>query len=270
MRDEHDPWNLWVYRIGIEGSLEGESFQQAYNLEGRANANRVSEEHKISFNFEANYFEEKFEDPEDSSSFTNIQEFYAAHISSVWSLTPHWSFGLSAEASRSTFWNRDLAIFAGPVLEYNIYPYSESTRRAIIFRYTVQLASYNYELETVLGKTEEIRAFHKLRVSSALQQEWGEIFASLEGIQYLDDPATHRINIFLNLEYRLFRGFNIDIFGRFSRIKDQFYLPAQGLTPAEILVRRRQRETDHRFDIGVGFNYRFGSKYANVVNPRIR
>ena len=38
----------------------------------------------------------------------------------------------------------------------------------------------------------------------------------------------------------------------------------------EILLQRRQRETDFRFRVGLGFSYRFGSKVANVVNPRLR
>ena len=41
------------------------------------------------------------------------------------------------------------------------------------------------------------------------------------------------------------------------------------LTPEEILVRRRQRETDYQFDLNLGFSYRFGSKFANIVNPRM-
>ena len=55
----------------------------------------------------------------------------------------------------------------------------------------------------------------------------------------------------------------------FSRIKDQFFLPSEDLTPEEILVRRRQRETDYQFDLNLGFSYRFGSKFANIVNPRM-
>ena len=73
----------------------------------------------------------------------------------------------------------------------------------------------------------------------------------------------------VRLEYRIFRGFEINIFGFYSRIKDQFFLPSEGLSQEEILLRRRQRETDFRFNVGVGFSYRFGSKYANVVNPRL-
>ncbi len=266
--EEYDPWNLWVYRVRMRGSMEGESFQSAYNVEGSVSANRVAEDYKIIIGVDGEYYNEVFENTDTGEKFTNVQEDYTAEIESVWSLTPNWSFGAFGEANRSTFWNRDLAIFVGPALEYNIYPYSESTRRVIVFRYTVELTYYDYELITVQGVEEETTGRHRLRVRASIQQPWGEIFAFIEGIQYFNDPATHRINSFLRLEYRIFRGLNIDIFTRYSRIKDQFYLPAEGLTPEEILLRRRQRETDFRFDVGVGLSYRFGSKFANVVNPR--
>ncbi len=60
-----------------------------------------------------------------------------------------------------------------------------------------------------------------------------------------------------------------DLGGGFSRIKDQFYLPAEDLSPEEILLRQRQRETNFRFDFRLGFSYRFGSEFANIVNPRM-
>jgi len=73
----------------------------------------------------------------------------------------------------------------------------------------------------------------------------------------------------LRFEYRLFRGLNFDIDAEISRIKDQFYLSAEGINPDDILLRRRQRETDFRYELSLGFSYRFGSKFANVVNPRM-
>jgi hypothetical protein len=268
LEEEADPWDLWVYRAWLRGSMEGESYQSEYNLSGGGSAGRVTEEYKINIALFAWYSNQQFEDVGSGDVFINIAEDYTAEIETVWSLSPRWSLGGFAEANKSTFWNRNLAIFAGPAIEYNIYPYSESTRKMIIFRYTLEATYFDYELVTVQGKSEETIGRHKLLIRAAIQQPWGEVRASIEGIQYLNDPSTHRINSFLRLEYRIFRGFNIDIFARYSRIKDQFFLPAEGLSPEEILLRRRQRETDFRFDVGLGLSYRFGSKFANIVNPR--
>jgi hypothetical protein len=262
-RDERDPWNLWVFRIGVDGSIEGEASQREYSLGGSARADRVSENFKINFSFSGHYDREEFEieDEDDAGIVTvdtiiDVSEDYTARLTTVWSLTDHWSAGGTATANRSTFLN-------------NIFPYDESTRRQLTLRYALEVARFDYELETVEGKMDEILPRHSMLVSVAVQQPWGEIHGSVEGIQYLHDPATHRINTFANFEYRLFRGFNFDVFAQFSRIKDQFFLPSEELTEEEVLLERRQRETDFRFDIGIGFSYRFGSKFANIVNPRM-
>ncbi len=106
---------------------------------------------------------------------------------------------------------------------------------------------------------------------------WVLLFGSLGGRSTLHSealntctiPACHRIDTFGRLELRLFRGLSFDLSAEFARIKDQFFLPAEGLTPEEILLRRRQRETDYSLDLSLGITIRFGSRFANVVNPRM-
>ncbi|KPJ87880.1 MAG: hypothetical protein AMS18_14065 [Gemmatimonas sp. SG8_17] len=269
LREEHDPWNLWVFRVGAEGSLDGESEERAYSLEGSASADRVSEDLKINFRLSAEYDREEFDELDEGTTYVNVSEDYSARLLMVWSLNDRWSAGGMTRADRSTYLNQDLALALGPTVEYNVFPYQESTRRSITFRYSVEAVAFDYELPTVEGETADFLPRHSLLIAANLQQPWGEVFGSIEGIQYFHDLATHRINTHANVEYRLFRGFSLDIFTSFSRIKDQFFLPAEDLSPEEILLRRRQRETDYRYDFGVGFSYRFGSKFANIVNPRM-
>jgi len=266
--DEHDPWNLWVFRLGASGEIEGEQQESGYSIRGNASADRVSEELKIQFFLMGRYNHDEFTFDE-GDVYINETHDYTANLLMVWSMGEHWSLGGKGNANRSTFLNRDLAVSAGPTVEFNIFPYTESTRRSITFRYSLEVAAFNYELETVEGKTEEILPRHSLIIAAAIQQPWGEVFGSVEGIQYLHDPQTHRINTRLDFEYRLFRGLSLDLGGSFDRIKDQFYLPVEDLTDEEILLRRRQRETDYRFSFDAGLSFRFGSKFANIVNPRM-
>ncbi len=267
-REDGDPWNLWVFRLNAWGSLEGEAQQGGYSIRGSADASRVSEDHKINISLSGRRNRDTYEHG-DGDETVNTSENYSANVLSVWSLGDNWSAGAKANADRSTYMNRDLAVSAGPAIEYNVFPYEESTRRQFTFRYSVEVASFNYEQETVEAKLSEVLPRHSLLVAAAAQQPWGEIRASVEGIQYLHDPATHRINTDINVEWRLFRGFSLDVWGDFSRIKDQFYLPSGGLTPEEVLLRRRARESNYSYDIGLDFSYRFGSKFANIVNPRM-
>ncbi|UCF20529.1 MAG: hypothetical protein JSU87_03715 [Gemmatimonadota bacterium] len=267
-REELDPWNLWVFRLELDVELEGEKRESSNAFGASVHADRVAEDLKINIGLAGEYMRDEFEF-DDGELVSSTSEEYFAGLSAVWSLDDHWSAGGGVNADRSTFLNRDLALFVGPALEYNIFPYSESTRRQVTFRYMLEVGYFNYELETIEGQTEETLPRHSLIVGAAVQQPWGEIHGSLEGIQYLHDLKAHRINSFVEFEYRLFRGLNFDIELDFSRIKDQFFLPKEGLSEEEILLRRRQRETDYRYELSVGLSYRFGSKFANIVNPRM-
>ncbi len=267
-REEHDPWNLWVFRLDFDVSLEGEKRETSNSFGASVHADRVAEDLKVNIGIWGEYERDEFEF-DDGEVVSSTSEEYSAWLSSVWSLDDHWSFGAGANVDRSTFLNRDLGVFVGPALEYNIFPYSESTRRQLTFRYMVEASYFKYELETVESKTEETLPRHSLVIGAAVQQPWGEIHGSLEGIQYFHDLKVHRLNSFVEVEYRLFRGLNLDVEVAVSRIKDQFFLPKGGLSDEEILLRRRQRETDFRYEFSVGLSYRFGSKFANIVNPRM-
>ncbi len=270
-----DPWNLWVFRVSADGSIEGEAQQSGYSARGSASARRIADLFKVELSLNGRFRRDEYELDEagqtetGSETIVSTLEDYSADGRLVWSLGDHWSAGGRVNANHSTFYNRALAIVTGPAIEYNIFPYRESTRRQLTFRYQVEGVSAKYLLRTVENKTSQLLTRHSLVFGARVQQPWGEIFGLVEGIQYLHDLPTHRINTMINLEYRLFRGFNLDIRGGLSRIKDQFYLPGEGLTQEEILLQRKQRETDYEYDINFGISYQFGSRYANVVNPRM-
>lgn len=263
-----DPWNFWTFEVSLGGSLEGEAQQSGYSLRSSLSAGRTTEEFKIELGFFGRYSRDEFE-LDDTTTFVNTSERFSAGALMVWSLGSHWSAGVGAEASRSTFSNRDLALAVGPALEYNIFPYQESTRRQVTFLYLVEATRFDYQERTVTGEISELLSRHSLEIGAEVRQPWGNLNGSIRAIQYLHDPAVHRIDTFGRVEIRLLRGLSFDVFSRFSRIRDQFFLPAEGLTEEEILVLRRQRETDFEFDVNVGLSFRFGSSFVNVVNPRM-
>ena len=80
---------------------------------------------------------------------------------------------------------------------------------------------------------------------------------------------SHSITVGGDLNLRVFRGLDFSVGGRVSRIKDQLYLSKVGLTPEEDLLQQRARGTEFRFQVDMGLSYRFGSKYNNIVNPRM-
>lgn len=270
--EAEDPWNLWVFSMNANGSIGGESLQRFYSISGSASANRTSEDFKFNWRLNGRTSRDEFDffDEEEGidTTYVNTQKNWGTRLLMVWSLSDHWSIGGTSGASHSTFGNRDLSIAAGPAIEYNIFPYNESTRKTFTFLYSMEVAAFNYELITVGGKTQEVLPRHGLEISVVVQQPWGSLFGGIDAIQYLHDLSVHRVEFDLGFSIRLFRGFNFNVNGDVARIKDQFFLPAVGLSPAEVLLRRRARETDFEYGLRVGFRYQFGSQFANIVNPR--
>jgi hypothetical protein len=265
---ENDPWNLWVFRAGIGAELQGESRRKDTALDGSFSASRTTQEFKVDLGLRGEYQEQEFELRSGGLEVSSTRELEADGIV-VWSLGPHWSWGIAGAVGSDQSVNQALYTEAAPALEYSLYPYAESTRRQITATYRVGLQTYWYESRTIFDRISEVRPAQSLEVAADFRQPWGDLVVSLEGSHFLDDPARHRVDLFANLEIRLLRGVNLDIQGNVARIKDQIYLSAEGLDDNEILIGQRELGTDFEYGAEVGLSFTFGSIFNNVVNPRL-
>lgn len=84
----------------------------------------------------------------------------------------------------------------------------------------------------------------------------------------MNKPERTRLSIFANADVRLFKGFSFNMFGDYSRIRDQINLKRGNASVDEVLLRQRQLATGYRYFVGFGISYSFGSIFNNVVNPR--
>jgi hypothetical protein len=105
-------------------------------------------------------------------------------------------------------------------------------------------------------------------VSYRVRHPWGSFNAFLGTSQHLKHPDRYRINLNVSTDVRLFKGFSFNVYGGYSRIKDQVSLIKGAATQEEILLRLRQLATDYSYNFGTGFSYTFGSIFNSVVNPR--
>ena len=133
-----DPWNFWVFRIGGNGGVEAEQATNMTSVSGSASANRTTADWKVNFNGSANYRQQHF-DLEEEGDYTAIRKSFDGRALIAKSLTSHWSAGGTAAIGASTFTNYDLRTRLAPTIEYDIYPYSESTRRILTLLYSVGL-----------------------------------------------------------------------------------------------------------------------------------
>lgn len=267
-KPEDDPWNFWTFQLRSNVEFEVDERTEQYELSGGFSADRVTDALKLEFSIGGSYNRRRFE-TSDTTSVTSIRESYDAEGLSVWSLSDHWSAGAAYELGHSSFANEDLQLQVGPALEYNIFPYSESTRRQFNFLYTIGLRYHDYIEETVFLKNEETLPHHRFRVRLSVRQPWGESYGFLTFSQYLHDPSKNRFTAFAGADFRIFRGLSLNVNANYSRIRDQLNVPAGDATTEEVLLRQRILQSGFEYGVSVGFSYRFGSIFSNVVNPRL-
>jgi hypothetical protein len=173
-----------------------------------------------------------------------------------------------AGAAASTRRNQDFGADAAMALEYSFFPYEDAPRRSLTARYDLRVQYFDWEEETIFLETEELRPQHQLRLQLFQRQPWGETSVALSGSQFLHDPGLWNVSVFGNLEFRVFRGLELDLRGGVDFIEDQIFISREGLTDEEILLGRFERPTDLSYFFEVGIGFEFGSIYNNVVNNR--
>lgn len=262
-----DSWNNWVFRISGNGFFDGEQTYSSRSLYGSVSASRVTERWKLRVSTNLSENNSRFE-IDSATIYTKKQTSRGVNTLLVRSLGRHLSAGATASAFRSTYYNQDLAVRIAPAIEYNVFPYSESTRRQLTFRYSAGPVWYDFAEPTIFERTAEQRLEHALLGSVVARQPWGTVNVSMEGAHFLDNVRQNRLVVGGGVELNLIRGLSLNLDGSYNRLRDQIYLPAGQATDEEILLRRRQLATGFQYYSSVGLSYTFGSRVNAVVNPR--
>ena len=264
-----DPWNAWVFTLSAFTFLQGESQQKFSNLNGEIGASRTTEKWKFNIDLSGSRSQSSFTLP-DSTVFKDKTTFYSGSAFAALSLGEHWSAGGIVEGSQSTRANFDLKLRVGPLIEYNVFPYSKSTQKRLTVGYEVAAVQSNYTEVTLFDKTKELLVQQSVAVGGRARQPWGDMSGSVSYSNYLSDFSKNQLDFFAQLNLRVAKGLDLNLFGNYSRIRDQLNLPAGGASRDEILRQLRELETGYRYFINAGLTYRFGSIYNNVVNPRFQ
>jgi hypothetical protein len=261
-----DPWDFWVFNLGAHGFYYGQSHTSMLDVFGNASANRVTPESKLRLALNAMWEESSFEYEEDSiTSSSRSRGFSGLYVKSI---SDHWSVGGWLDVDYSTYSNLDLAITPSPALEYNIFPYSESTRRQLRFLYRLKYSYVRYLEETIYDQTRENLWSQSLISSLEFNEPWGTAEVYLFGSHFFHDMNKYRIRVGGDLSIRIVKGLRLNIDGSYSRIRDQLSLRKGDASLEEVLLQRRELETDYSMFFSVGLSYSFGSVFSNVVNPR--
>jgi hypothetical protein len=262
-----DPWDLWVYRVGADGSFQAEESTRETQWQLDASADRVTDRWKISFGASLEKITERFDLEEEeplkvSRDNSELEGFVAK------SLGPHWSVGLDFGVAASDFGNTEVSGRAMPAIEYSVFPYREYATRQLLIQYRTGLRYARYNEITLFGKTRETVGQHELSARFDQQKPWGSMEFGLEASQYLHDLSLYRLEAQTELSFRITRGLSVNFDGQASRVRDQISLPRRGATPEEVLLRLRELQSSYQLEFSFGLSYSFGSLFNNVVNPR--
>lgn len=262
----NDKWDSWVFRTSMNGFLDGQQLTKSTQLFGNISANRITKEWKINSSINYNYGKDVFDTTGGSITSENISK--SANILIVKSITEHWSYGGSASFGTSTFNNQKMLFSTMPGIEYDIFPYSESTRRQLRLLYRIGYNYVTYIDTTIYDKTKETLWQHSFTAAYEVIQKWGSINVSFSYSNYIRDWSKNNISLNGFIELRIAKGLSVNFGGGASIIHDQLGLVKGGATTQEVLLRRKELATQYQYFTMFGFSFTFGSIYNNVVNPR--
>ena len=262
-----DKWNNWVFTTTLNGSFMGQQSANAKALSTSLNAGRVTNKWRISSGLYYNTSTTKYDYGDVKA--TDKKEDSRVYGDIVKSMGEHWAVGASSDVFKSIYSNYDLGFIIGPAIEYDIYPYSESTRRIFRFYYILNYSYNNYTDTTVFLKTKESIWAHKLNASYTNYQNWGTINFTAGWSNYLHDFSLNRFSVGAYASVKIAKGLTFNVLGGYSFIHDQISLRKGDASIEDILLNRKELSTTYSYQTSIGLTYRFGSIYNNVVNPRL-
>ena len=265
-QDVIDRWNNWVFEFGLSPFFQGEETYKDLSLYNSIEISKITEDWKlqIEMDYEYNKISYNYED----TSYIAYRNSGDVEVLIVKSISEHWSAGGGLNFRASTYRNYRFQTEILPSIEYNIFPYSESTRRQLRMLYGVGYTYNQYNDTTIYNKISEGLFLQSFNMGYEVTQKWGSIDVSLRASNYLHDFSKNRIALGGHIGIRIVKGLSFNIFGRVTRVRDQISLSGEELSQAEILLRLQEVATGYYYYGSIGISYTFGSIYNNIVNPR--
>lgn len=264
---ERDPWRRWIF--SINGFLTQESEQSTSERDWGVSigADHITPEWKLTVGTNFNESQDEFE-LSNGARLAVTRRNWSLDGLGVRSITDHWSVGARSHVRSSTFENIELDIRVAPAVEWNFFPYSMYTRRQLRVLYAVGAARTNYYEETLFGRIEEVRARQELSGTYEQREPWGTLEGRVIASNYFPGFEAHRFEVDGEVNVRIARGLSLNLEASASRIRDQLSLPRRDASSEEVLLRLRQLRSDFETRFEFGLEYRFGSRFAAIVNPR--
>lgn len=261
-----DRWNNWVFELDAEPRMEAEESLKELSLRSSVSATKITHDWKVELEFDHRYTRTKY--TYDDTLYTKYRNYQGLDMLLVKSLGEHWSAGIRSELLSSSYNNIDFSWDFMPSVEYNIYPYEQSTHKQLRLLYGIGSSLRMYTDSTIYNQIEELLWQQSLQVAWEVREKWGSVNLSLEGSNFFHDISKNRLVLNGFVSIRLLKGLSFRVGGSAARINDQLSLVRGEASEADILLRLQELETSYNIRGEVGLTYTFGSIYNNIVNPR--
>ena len=263
-----DPYDFWIFNVGVDGNVSGEKSITSYWFGGKISANRVTDNQKLFINANISENRTSFVLDADEPPYVTINSSRYVGLDDIFTINNHWSWGLFSHYQSSTFSNFKHQFNFGLGMEYSLFDYKKSNEKYITFQYKINNTFNIYNDTTLYDKIKENLLSHSLSTALNFTQPWGNLYTSLSWKNYLHDWYKNAASFDAGAEIRVFKGFSVNFNLGIQFIRNQLNLPKVGASEEEILTRQRVLATSYSYYSWFGVNYRFGSIFNNVVNPR--
>ncbi len=261
-----DKWNSWVFELSTSGYINGDKNLNQFNIWSSVSADRVTEKFKTETTLDHSYSEANFN--YDGYKYKSLNRSYSLMHQDVYSLNDHWSAGYFVGGLSSTYSNIRFKYYFNPAIEYNIFPYRESTRKQIRFNYNIGTNQHFYNDTTIYNKIDEMVFDQTLNIAAEFVQKWGRIWVNTSYTSFFHDLSLNKISFNTSLSLRIVKGLEFVVYAGYSIIHNQITLPKGDATQEELLLQQRELKTEYSYWGNAGITYTFGDIYNNVVNPR--
>ncbi len=262
----YDPWNYWTFRMGLSGNMNIQELRSNYRINPSFGADRVTDNWKVNVNANLNVNREKIQLTD--RTVRNDRDGWNASTLIVRSITGHVSTGLDMRAGRQQQNNRKARVSVTPAIEWNYFPYAQANRRQLIAHYGAGAQYNRYEELTVFDVTQETVPLHRLGIQYRAVEGWGNAGVNFSASQYLHRSGLYSFGVNGNISFRVARGLELNLNAGAEKIADEIHIRKAALSEEDILLGRQSLPTSFSYNGSVGFNYRWGSSFSNIVNQR--
>jgi hypothetical protein len=262
-----DPWDYWVFMPELRAEGEGGSGYYFVETSGVVTIRRVTASSKFRLRgvYGRRWSSYRLEDA--SRIYGDIYGWETRAIYAH-ALGQRWALGAVVTGRANEFENLRGHIHGGPLLEFNVFPYTENALRQLRLAYQVGVWANWYIEPNSAGRTREVPPYHALSLIADVNQPWGSVQWVGQLNAFLNALDQYRVSTGVVLSLRLFEGLAVSLEGEAAYVRDLINLRQRPVSDEELLLWTAQQPTDFTFEFKFALTYAFGSVHNTIVNPR--